>query len=215
MELHAFDAHLVRKAGMAHTHDLAVVGPGGHRQFLGTTRALDRQRVVAVDREGFGQPREHALTGGRDLAGLAVHEVLRPNDLAPKRRADRLVAQAHAEDRQPAGACLDRRHRNARFGRRARPRRYHQPRNAGRDALADLGHADLVVAEHLHLRSQLAEVLHQVVGEGIVVVDHQEFHFLMLLECGLPNAEVAKVSQKTQKEDKRFFIACSPPCGFP
>ena len=42
----------------------------------------------------------------------------------------------------------------------------------GRQRL-DLSTRQLVVAHHLHLRTQLAQVLHQVVGERIVVVDHQ------------------------------------------
>ena len=33
-------------------------------------------------------------------------------------------------------------------------------------------HGDGVVAKHPHLRAQLTEVLHQVVGERIVVVDY-------------------------------------------
>ena len=43
----------------------------------------------------------------------------------------------------------------------------------GREAL-DGVHADLVVAHDLHLGAQLAQVLHHVPGEGIVVVDHQD-----------------------------------------
>ena len=37
----------------------------------------------------------------------------------------------------------------------------------------DLLEGDLVVSVHGHLAAQLAQVLDQVVGEGIVVVDHQ------------------------------------------
>src|SRR5207247_4921557 len=35
-------------------------------------------------------------------------------------------------------------------------------------------HRDLVVPAHGHLRAQRAQVLHQVVGEGIVVVDDRD-----------------------------------------
>ena len=44
---------------------------------------------------------------------------------------------------------------------------------AGAERL-DLLERDLVVAEHHHLLLELAEVLHEVVGERIVVVDHQQ-----------------------------------------
>src|SRR4030095_16694853 len=40
-----------------------------------------------------------------------------------------------------------------------------------RGALAE---PDLVVAPHADVRAQLREVLHEVVGEGVVVVDHQD-----------------------------------------
>ena len=36
----------------------------------------------------------------------------------------------------------------------------------------DAGDVDLVVAEHAHVGTELAEVLHQVEGEAVVVVDH-------------------------------------------
>ena len=39
---------------------------------------------------------------------------------------------------------------------------------------ADAGHVDLVVARHLHLGPQFAQVLDEVEGEAVVVVDHQQ-----------------------------------------
>jgi predicted Zn-dependent protease len=42
------------------------------------------------------------------------------------------------------------------------------------------GHAfngDFVVAKHPHVFTQFGEVLHQVVGEAVVVVDHQQHVF--------------------------------------
>src|ERR1700733_4419986 len=51
---------------------------------------------------------------------------------------------------------------------------------AGRDAqmrgrqCERRGHRDLIVAAHVHLGAQHQEGLHQVVGEGIVVVDQQQ-----------------------------------------
>ena len=41
---------------------------------------------------------------------------------------------------------------------------------------ADLGHGDLVVAPHVALDAELAEVLDQVVDERVVVVDHEYAH---------------------------------------
>jgi hypothetical protein len=40
--------------------------------------------------------------------------------------------------------------------------------------LGDALHRDFVVAKHPDLLAQFAEVLHQVEGEAVVVVDHQQ-----------------------------------------
>jgi hypothetical protein len=85
------------------------------------------QRVVAVDGELLRQPGEHALLRGGDHAGLAVHQLLGPDDLAAESRANGLVPQADPQDRQLAREMADRRHRDTRLGRRARPGRNHQP----------------------------------------------------------------------------------------
>src|SRR5262249_31992482 len=62
----------------------------------------------------------------------------------------------------------DRGEADSRLVRRARPGRDDHMRRPER---LELRNADLVVAEHLHLGAELVEVLHQVPGEGIVVVD--------------------------------------------
>src|SRR5262249_16438382 len=43
-----------------------------------------------------------------------------------------------------------------------------------RTHLRDLRHRDLVVADHFDLRPKLAEILNQVVGEGVVVINHEQ-----------------------------------------
>src|SRR5439155_3710081 len=60
---------------------------------------------------------------------------------------------------------------DARLGRRARAGGKH--RRGGFEA-EHVGHSKGVVAIHYRLLSQLAEVLHQVVGEGVVVVEDEE-----------------------------------------
>ncbi len=98
-----------------------------------------------------------------------MHEGLSADDLPAEGVTHRLVAQAHAEQRHLARERLDHFDRNTGVLGIARPRRDHDP--FGRKFLDPL-QRDLVVAEDLHLHPQLAEILHQVVGEGIVVVDH-------------------------------------------
>jgi hypothetical protein len=105
-----------------------------------------------------------------DVGSLAVHQSCGMNDFSAKGLPDALVAQADTEDRQLAGKAPDQRHRNAGLVGRARPRGNDDSR--GMQSL-DLFQRDFVIAENADLLAQLTQVLHQVVGEGIVIVDHQ------------------------------------------
>src|SRR5574343_868689 len=168
VELHPLDVEL----SVAHAHDLAVVGPGGDLQAGRAALALDGQRVVTVDGELFGQAGEHAFLRGGDDAGLAVHLHLRPHDLAAKGRADTLVSEANAQDRQFAGKVLDGGDRDAGFGRRAGAGRDHQTVRLTRRAPFE---RDLVITENFDCGAEFAKVLHDVEGERVVVVHHEQF----------------------------------------
>jgi len=174
VELHTLqgrEARVGQRALVAHTHDLAVFGGGRDVQALGQRGALDGQRVVADHGELPGQTGKHTLLVGGDDAGLAMHLLLSADHLAPQGGADALVAQAHAQDGQLAREALQGRHAHAGFGGRAGAGREHQA--VGLHG-GDLVEGDLVVAHHLDLFAQFAEVLHQVEGEAVVVVDHEQ-----------------------------------------
>jgi hypothetical protein len=81
------------------------------------------------------------------------------------------VAQAHAQDGQLAGEALQRGHADAGFGWRAGARRQHE---AVRPQRGDFVEGDFVVADDLHFFTQFAEVLDQVEGEAVVIVDHEQ-----------------------------------------
>ena len=106
-----------------------------------------------------------------DAAGLAVHQLGRAHDAAAEGLADGLMAEANAEQRHLAGKAADHVDADAGILRLAR---------TGRDddaiglARGDFIERDLVVAAHFELLPQLAEVLRQVVGEGVVVIDQQD-----------------------------------------
>src|SRR5690606_6404341 len=172
MELHALD----RMRAVAQAHDLLeravlVFGPGGDLEAAGQRVALDHQRVVARGLVAVGQSREHALSGVPDRRGLAVHDPPGAHHPAAVGLADALVAQAHAQDRDPRPQRLDHRDRDPGLVRRARPWRDHDA--LGRKPL-DLPDRQLVVAHHLHLGPQRLQVLDEVPGEAVVVVDHQQ-----------------------------------------
>ena len=118
VELHALD----RQRLVAHAHDLAVVGPGGDSRHRAATRARWPASGSASPSSGFGSPGRRRAVVVRPARSCRA-SALRAHDLAAERRADRLVPEADAEDRQLAGEIADRRHRDAGLGRRARPGR--------------------------------------------------------------------------------------------
>jgi len=156
---------------MPHAHDFAIIRPRGNLQTLGKRLTLNHQGVITRRGKRAWQPGEHTDILVMNLGCLAVHELLRMHDLAAEGLADTLMPQAHAENRDFARELFNRRHRHPCFIRRAGPGRDHDVIGFERiDAIK----INLIVTVHLHLLPQLAKILHQVVGEGIVIVDHQK-----------------------------------------
>src|SRR6185503_14787492 len=120
-----------------------------------------------------------------DTRGLTVHHLLRTDHLAAERLADRLMPEAHAEDRNASRQPLDCFERDAGLVRRARAGRENNVRRVESFNLVDL---ELVVADHAHVRAQLAEVLHEVEGKRIVVVDdqHHDANIRLILLIQIP-----------------------------
>ena len=99
-----------------------------------------------------------------------MHQVRRADDIASERRPDRLMSQANAQQGHLAGKMADQRNSDSGFLGRARAGREHDPlRTHG----LHLGRRHLVVAPHLDLRPQFTQILHQVVGKRIVVVEDE------------------------------------------
>ena len=173
MELHAEQ----REPLVADAHDLAAavrrVAPGADLELVGKRVGLDHQAVVAGGGERVFQAFVQVAVVVVDLVGLAVHQPAGADDLRPERLADRLVPQAHAQQRNLPGKALDARHGNAGLVGRAGAGRNDQVR---RPPGLDLLQRDLVVAVDLQLqrRVELAQPLHEVVGERVVVVDQQD-----------------------------------------
>ena len=166
MELDAFD----RQLAVADAHHLAVGRPGGDLELV---RDLDRgERVVAAGLEVLRHPGEDALAVVLDERRLAVQERLRGPDLAAERLDDRLVAEADAERRHPRPEPADQLDRDARVLRTA---------GTGGDRRGAMGSSalglldrDRVVPEDPHLGPELLEQVHEVVGERVVVIEHQQ-----------------------------------------
>src|SRR3954447_5913732 len=167
MELHADGGK--GPVSPRHQHAAAVIG----RLELVREVFVHDQRVIARHGQRVGQPGEDALAVVRDLRRLAVDGLMADHPAA-EGLAHRLVAEADAE--RPDAGLGEAAHdldRDPRLVGGARAGRDDRPVIAAREQLVDRGH---VVAHDVQIRPQFAQVLDEVVGERVVVVDHQDPH---------------------------------------
>ncbi len=128
--------------------------------------------MVAGGDERVGQPGQHPCAVVVHQARLAVQQLRSAVDDAAERHPQRLMPQADPQQRDFAlGAVLD--HRQAHAGVVGVPWAGREQDAVDTEPL-DLAHLDVVVAPHDRLRAQLAEVLHEVVDERVVVVDDED-----------------------------------------
>ena len=175
MKLHAMD----RQALMHHAHDQAVVGLGIDDQFARHAVALDHQRVVA---RGLERPVDAAEDAGAlvpDVRELAVHRHRRAHHLAAEDLADGLMAEADAEQRHLARRLADQVEADAGLIGRAGAGREHDRLRLGRDHRVG---RNLVVAMNDDIRPQPAQIVEQVEGEAVVIVDQDDHVLLALLK---------------------------------
>ena len=158
---------------VADAHHLAVVGPRRHDEVAGHRRR--GERVVAADLDLVGQAREDPAAVVRDEARLPVQERSRLADLAAERLHDRLMAEADAECPRRRPEPPDELDRHARVAGAPGPGGDDEPVGSERDGLVG---RDRVVPDGDDLGAELLEQVHEVVGERVVVVDHQDLHRL-------------------------------------
>src|SRR6266700_5579528 len=106
----------------------------------------------------------------RYLAGFAVHEIRRTYDLASERGPEGLVAEAHSQDRQFAGEVPKNIHADPGFLGCARARGNKNARGSNR---LNVAHRNLVVPANHHLGTQFTQILNEVIGERVVVVEDE------------------------------------------
>ena len=139
-------------------------------------------------------PLKMVLPSCSHVAGLAVHQLGRADHVAAKGRADGLVAEADAENRNLAGHVADEVDGDAGLLRRA---------GAGREEDAvrvqgfDLVRGQLVVAADDDVGAELAHVLDEVVGEGVVVVEDEDHCVQCSAGCGCRHREAARSLSRT------------------
>ena len=169
MELHALDG----ERAVAQAHDLALRGPRGDLEAVGQRRALDDQRVVARRLERARQPREDARAVVLDRRGPPVHQPRRAHHLAAERlrRSPDGRGTRRAAGRLPANARISSSVMPASSGVHG-PGEIRMP--SGARALDTRRRRSRRCGTTSTSRPELAEVLHEVVGERVVVVDDED-----------------------------------------
>src|SRR5437016_892460 len=143
--------------------------------------------MVARGGEGIRQLAENILAVVMDPARFAMEEFRSADDFAAERSANGLVAKAYTENGEFPGEALDQLHGNARLLGRAWSRRDYDALRISPD---NLFHRNLVVAMYFDVATQLAEILREVVGKRIVVVEKQNHASFpdRFPHCALSNA---------------------------
>src|SRR5947209_19109564 len=103
-------------------------------------------------------------------AGLAMHQVLRPNNFSAECLTDSLVSKTHAQNRHLAGEVPDEFDADSRVLWRTRSGRNN---DALRSHLLNVRDRHLVVAPNFHVSPEFTYVLNQVKGERIVIIENE------------------------------------------
>lgn len=167
MELETFDL----KLAMPEPHDDPIVGSCGDLQRARHRNRVDDQRVVASSREGARNTTKHPRLPMVHLGRLAVHDPARPDDRRPEHLCYALVTQAYSQHRDYRAHGADDVHADTSVLRPPGPR---GDEHAVGRKINNPSCINRIIAHHNRFGSQLAQVLHKVVGERVKVV-HNEY----------------------------------------
>src|SRR5690606_4983069 len=100
---------------LAHGHDLALGSLRAQFQLCRKRSPFHAKRMIPAGFEWLRQAVENAAVIMSHERCLAMHQSLGAYDVAPEITYEALVPQAHAEDRDPAGKCIDHLQRHSRI----------------------------------------------------------------------------------------------------
>src|SRR3984885_8447644 len=198
MKLHAVH----RQLGVCQAHDDAGIGIRCHGEVARQAFALDHERVIARRLERRVDAAKNAAAVMADFRQLAVDECRRAHHLAAEGVADRLVAEADAEDRDCRSGARDQIETDAGLFGRAGAGRQHDRIGVGGD---DVVACHLVVAMHLDLRPELTEIVDEVEGEAVIVIDQNE-HGTTVERAGSKNALSARLLDGGRRRVKAAYF---------
>src|SRR5436853_3013925 len=110
-----------------------------------------------------------------NLACLSMHEIRSRNHIPAECLSNSLVSQTDAQDRFLGLKILDQFQGNAGLVRRSWSRRDH---NAVRIPAFNFGNLDLIIAVNFRVLAQFSQILDEIIGKRIIVIDYQNHTFL-------------------------------------
>ena len=154
-------------------HDFVIIRPGTHLEISIEGFPVNDKRVISGGDEGVFDTLEDALFVMMNLRRLAVHDDRMPMHSHAVASGNRLVPETNPENGDFSLKMIDQIAAHPGLIRGAGSgREYEMIR------LKSLGllHRYLVIANNLHGngRIEFSDALHEVVGEGIVIIDEQE-----------------------------------------
>ena len=161
---------------MAHRLDLPTVlrcsAPRYWHEVVWKSLGVGHEGMISGHANGRRDTLKDPVPVVSDGPSLPMHGAARPHGAAPERLSEALMPEAYAEHRHasPAESLKDL-DADSRLPRRAWTRRHHDAR--GRHAF-NLVERALVVAHHNRVRTQRPEVLNEVEGEGVPVVEQED-----------------------------------------
>ena len=169
MKLHAVNGPVA----MRNRHYQAVVGLSRDLEILGRGRPVDHEGMIARGVKRAVHPAKQAARIVRNPRDLAVHGKRRAHHPSAEDLTDRLMAEADAEYGLRRARRAHQIQADARFVGRARAGREHQRIWLFSDRLVD---RNFVVAPNLHVGAELADIVDEVEGETVVIVDQGHAH---------------------------------------
>jgi len=167
MKLHPPDGQRL----MSDAHDFALLSFRGDFQAIGQCIPLDDERMIARGRKGIGHAGKQILSVMPNRGGFAVHHPVIDYYLGAKSMADALMPQTNTKNGYSLGSkCLDDVVGKTGFAGRTRPGRHE---NALRLQRSNRVERNLIIPPHLQLHAQFAQILHEVVGKRIIIVDNE------------------------------------------
>ena len=132
--------------------------------------------MIASGGKGVGESAENTSAIVMDLGSFAVHDPSGAHNFSTENLTDRLMTKTNSQDREASGEMFDDFHGDPGF--------FGSP-GTGRDQdlpwlkFFDLFEGNGVIAVNGHCRSQFSQILDEIIGKRVIIIDHQQHDIII------------------------------------